>query len=117
MTPARTIGCDSCGVVQGIPVLDDGKSARCVRCGSVLERRRGTSIRTAMVLSIAALMIVGWLALRALTDRRIDIELLVPSAQGVRTGDTHVDYKGLEIGSVSDIRPAIRPHSPGRSDK
>ncbi|WP_174286426.1 intermembrane transport protein PqiB [Sphingomonas bacterium] len=57
-------------------------------------------------LPIAALMIVGWLALRALTDRGIDIELLVPSAQGVRTGDTHVDYKGLEIGSVSDIRLA-----------
>ena len=27
----------------------------------------------------------------------------MPSAQGVRTGDTHVDYNGLEIGSVSDI--------------
>lgn len=55
---------------------------------------------------LAALMIVGWLGLRALTDRGFSVELLVPSAQGVRTGDTHVDYNGLEIGHVSDIRLA-----------
>ncbi len=57
-------------------------------------------------LPIAALLIVGWLGLRALTNRGIDVELIVPSAQGVRTGDTHVDFNGLEIGSVSDIRLA-----------
>ena len=57
-------------------------------------------------LPIAALLIAGWLGLRALTNRGIDVELLVPSAQGVRTGDTHVEYNGLEIGSVSGIRLA-----------
>ena len=57
-------------------------------------------------LPIAALLIAGWLGLRALTDRGIDVELIVPSAQGVRTGDTHVEYNGLEIGSVSAIRLA-----------
>ena len=55
-------------------------------------------------LPLAALLIAGWLGLRALTNRGTDIELIVPAAQGVRTGDTHVDYNGLEIGSVSGIR-------------
>ena len=62
-------------------------------------------------LPIAALLIVGWLGLRALTDRGVSIELTVPSAQGVRTGDTHVDYNGLEIGSVSGIRLADDGHN------
>lgn len=57
-------------------------------------------------LPLAALLIAGWLGLQALTNRGTEIELIVPSAQGVRTGDTHVDYNGLEIGSVSGIRLA-----------
>ena len=52
------IGCDSCGVVQTMPSLLDGESARCVRCGSVLERRRGTSIRSAAALSIATFVLL-----------------------------------------------------------
>ena len=62
-------------------------------------------------LPLAALLIAGWLALRAITHRGTAIELVVPSAQGVRTGDTHVDYNGLEIGSVSAIRLADDGHS------
>jgi paraquat-inducible protein B len=52
---------------------------------------------------LAALLIVAWLGLRALTDRGIDVELVTTGAQGVRIGDTHVEYNGLEIGSVSKI--------------
>ena len=62
-------------------------------------------------LPLAALLIAGYLGLRALTSRGIAIELIVPSAQGVRTGDTHVEYNGLEIGSVSAIRLADDGHS------
>ncbi len=57
-------------------------------------------------LPIAALLIAAWLALRALTHPGTDVTLLVTSAQGVRTGDTHVTYNGLEIGHVSSIKLA-----------
>ncbi len=57
-------------------------------------------------LPLAALLIAGWLGLRALTNRGIEVELVVPAAEGVRTGDTHVEYNGLEIGEVSAIRLA-----------
>ena len=54
-------------------------------------------------LPLAALLIAGWLALRALTHLGVTVTLTVPTADGVRTGDTHVTYNGLEIGSVSGI--------------
>ncbi len=54
-------------------------------------------------LPIAALLIAAWLLLRALTHPGINVTLDTPTAQGVRTGDTHVTYNGLEIGSVSKI--------------
>ena len=58
MIAGRTIGCESCGVVQAMPVLVDGESARCVRCDSVLERRRATSIRAAAALSIVTFLLL-----------------------------------------------------------
>ncbi|WP_242097085.1 MlaD family protein [Sphingomonas sp. CROZ-RG-20F-R02-07] len=70
------------------------------------EVHRGRWPGLVWAIPIAALMIAAWLGLRALTNRGVSIELIVPSATGVRTGDTHVDYNGLEIGSVSDIRLA-----------
>ncbi|WP_174293237.1 MlaD family protein, partial [Sphingomonas bacterium] len=62
-------------------------------------------------LPLAALLIAGWLGLSALTNRGVSVELIVPNAQGVRTGDTHVDYNGLEIGEVSGIALAEDGHN------
>ncbi len=74
------------------------------RVEASVHKRRWPGIIWA--LPIAALLIAGWLLLRALTHPGADVTLLVNSAQGVRTGDTHVTYNGLEIGNVTGIKLA-----------
>ena len=71
------------------------------RTEAVVHRGRWPGLIWA--LPIAALLIAAWLALRALTHPGVSVTLDTPTAQGVRTGDTHVTYNGLEIGAVSKI--------------
>ena len=78
---------------------DEGAAPR--RTRAIVHRGRWPGLIWA--LPIAALLIAGWLALHALTHPGIDVILDTPTAQGVRTGDTHVTYNGFEIGSVSKI--------------
>ena len=54
-------------------------------------------------LPLAALLIVAYLGLRALSDRGVDIVVTFASAAGARTGDTKVIYQGLEAGRVTKI--------------
>lgn len=70
------------------------------------EVHRGRWPGIVWALPIAALLIAAWLLLRALTHMGVDATLTVDNAEGVRTGDTHVTYQGLEIGHVSAIRLA-----------
>lgn len=55
---------------------------------------------------LAALLVVAWLGLQALTHRGVTVHLDVRGADGVKTGDTHVTYNGMEIGSVREIAVA-----------
>lgn len=70
----------------------------------VVRRRRWLGLIWA--LPLAALLIAAWLGVRALTDRGVQVTLDVQGADGVRAGDTHVTYNGLEVGTVSDIEVA-----------
>ncbi|WP_174300562.1 intermembrane transport protein PqiB [Caulobacter sp. S45] len=54
-------------------------------------------------LPLAALLIVAYLGLRALSDRGVDIVVTFASAAGARTGDTKVIYQGIEAGRVTRI--------------
>ena len=58
VTADRTIGCPSCGVVQRLPMVAPGESARCVRCASVLERTRGTSIAAAAATALTTFVLL-----------------------------------------------------------
>lgn len=71
------------------------------RTEAIVHRGRWPGLVWAIPL--AALLIVVWLGLRAVTQRGETVTLDVPTADGVRTGDTHVTYNGLEIGAVSGI--------------
>ncbi|WP_174293236.1 paraquat-inducible protein A [Sphingomonas bacterium] len=54
----RAIACPSCGAVQHLPLLASGEAARCVRCDSILERSRGTSVGGAAALAIATFVLL-----------------------------------------------------------
>lgn len=52
---------------------------------------------------IAALLLVGWWALRALTRGGEDITISFDNAHGLKEGDARVVYRGLQVGKVTGI--------------
>ncbi|MBE7217342.1 MAG: MCE family protein [Caulobacteraceae bacterium] len=52
---------------------------------------------------LAAIIIVGYLALRAYANQGVDVVVSFPNAAGAVAGDTKVIYKGLEAGRVTKI--------------
>ena len=52
---------------------------------------------------VAALLVVLYLGLRALSDRGVDVVVNFKDAAGARVGDTKVIYQGLEAGRVVKI--------------
>lgn len=57
MAVTRTTACRSCGIVQDV-VQARGEEAHCLRCGSLLERTRGTGIGAAAALSVTAFVLL-----------------------------------------------------------
>jgi len=55
---------------------------------------------------IAALGVVVWLMLRALSGRGIDVTVTFENAAGMSVNNTRVFYRGLEVGAVSDLKLA-----------
>ncbi len=53
---------------------------------------------------LAALIVVGYLGIRALTRRGVDVHVTFSYAEGVTPGDTKVLENGVEVGHVSKIR-------------
>ncbi len=52
---------------------------------------------------IAAIGIVVWLMLRALSSRGVEVTLVLEDAVGMSDNNTKVLYRGLEVGTVSDL--------------
>ncbi len=55
---------------------------------------------------LAALIVVGWLGLSAITEHGIDVVVTFDSASGVTPGDTKVIVQGVEAGHVTHVRVA-----------
>jgi len=55
---------------------------------------------------LAALIVVAWLGLSAITDRGIDVVVTFESAAGVTPGDTKVIVQGVQAGHVTHVRVA-----------
>jgi paraquat-inducible protein A len=54
VTDRRLAACPSCDLVQRLPELTVGQSARCPRCGTELWRRREDSLNRTLALAVAA---------------------------------------------------------------
>jgi paraquat-inducible protein A len=54
MISKTLIGCPDCDLVQQLPMLGPGDSARCCRCGKLLLRSRPDSIDRTLALALAA---------------------------------------------------------------
>lgn len=52
---------------------------------------------------IAAAAIVIWLGVRAYSNHGIDVTVVFNSAAGMEAGSTKVTYRGLKVGTVSDL--------------
>ena len=55
---------------------------------------------------LAALIVVAWLGLSAITERGIDVVVTFDSAAGVTPGDTKVIVQGVQAGHVTRVRVA-----------
>jgi paraquat-inducible protein B len=55
---------------------------------------------------LAALIVVAWLGLGAITDHGIDVVVTFDSAAGVTPGDTKVIVQGVQAGHVTHVRVA-----------
>lgn len=49
--------CHDCDLIQQIPVLQIRQTARCIRCGSVLERHRPNSLNRSLALAITGIIL------------------------------------------------------------
>jgi len=57
MTSQALIACPDCDLVQQMPLLAPGDSARCKRCGKVLRNHRPNSLDRTLALTIAACVV------------------------------------------------------------
>ena len=79
--------------------------------GSVPELPKAHTVRSRWpgliwAVPIAALMIVGFLGVRGLFNRGIDVVVTFTSASGVTPGDTKVIVQGVQAGHVESVRVA-----------
>ena len=58
-TRPRLHECQSCGLLQSIPALAPGISARCSRCTTTLHRARRHPLEHSLALTLAALVLLG----------------------------------------------------------
>ena len=57
MADASLIGCPHCDLLQRLPQLAPGASARCPRCDKELWRRREDSLNRTLALAVAAALL------------------------------------------------------------
>jgi paraquat-inducible protein B len=67
----------------------------------VIKQRRTISV--VWVVPLVALLIGGWLAYKALTEKGPTITISFQSAEGLEAGKTKIKYKDVEVGKVSAI--------------
>lgn len=55
------------------------------------------------VVPIAALIVIAWLLVRHFANAGTDITILLPDAQGTKANNTHVVYRGVQVGTVTAV--------------
>lgn len=56
------------------------------------------------IVPLVALLIGGWLAFKAISEKGPTIKIAFASAEGLEAGKTRIKYKDVEIGKVDEIR-------------
>jgi paraquat-inducible protein B len=67
-------------------------------------QKRGWWPGLVWAIPLAALLIVAYLGLQALTNRGVDVVVTFKASAGARVGDTKVVYQGLEAGRVTKLQ-------------
>jgi paraquat-inducible protein B len=55
------------------------------------------------ILPVLALVITIWLVVRVMMDSKIPITIAMPTAEGMTIGKTHIKFRGINSGVVTDI--------------
>ncbi len=85
------------------PARGEGKGPRAPERRTTAREAVGRWPGIVWAVPLAALIIVGYLTLRAFAHHGIDVVVSFPNAAGATPGDTKVIYKGLEAGRVTRI--------------
>ena len=67
------------------------------------RERRGRWPGLVWLVPLAALLLVGFLAVRAIAHRGVDVVVTFPNSAGAQVGDTKVIYQGVVVGRVTKI--------------
>ena len=62
------------------------------------------SISIVWIVPLVALLIGGWLAYKAITEKGPTITITFQSAEGLEAGKTKIKFKDVEVGQVEEIR-------------
>jgi paraquat-inducible protein A len=57
MNDAHLMACHDCDLIQRIPMMSEGGTVRCIRCGAVLIQKKRNSLNRALALSMAGLIL------------------------------------------------------------
>jgi paraquat-inducible protein B len=66
--------------------------------------KTGRSFSIVWLVPILALLIGGWLAIKAISEKGPTITIIFASAEGMEAGKTKIKYKDVDIGQVEEIR-------------
>jgi paraquat-inducible protein B len=69
---------------------------------AVVQTKKGISI--VWVVPLVAILIGGWLAYKAITEKGPSITITFESAEGLEAGKTKIKFKDVEVGQVEDIQ-------------
>lgn len=67
----------------------------------LVERRRGPSL--VWLIPVVAAAVAGWLAWKTYSERGPSITITFESASGLEVGKTHVKYRDVSLGVVTDV--------------
>ena len=81
--------------------MTDSSQAEHHAATAKIQARRGFSI--VWIVPIVALVIGGWLAFKAISEKGPTIAITFSSAEGLEAGKTKIKFKDVEIGQVETI--------------
>ena len=84
---------------------DDGTQSATFPESRALSRRR-TRISPVWFIPILAAVVGAWLAVARIESEGPTIKMIFGSAEGLEAGKTKIEYKGVEIGTITSIRLA-----------